>query len=195
MRAGGLLAAVALLLVVVGAGINWMSDTDTDDPGDFRASKIKNLCDSVDTKPFKKLTPNEDGKKDSADTKSEPALFTCKMRLLADKEDTDYLAITLDTKARVASTVGDASDAFAGAVDYEKSKGRQVNQPKGIGDQAASVTVSSAAEQQECRVHVQSSNVMLSVTMFVSGNGTDCKKSPDALLDLSESTLDVMRSE
>lgn len=184
-----------MLLTAVGVAIMWTSDSTADDPGSFRADKVGKLCDSVDTSPFEKLTPKVESTDVKAKPKAVPALFGCELRLLQDKESSDYLAITLNVEARVSNTVADAEEGFAGAVDYEKSKGRKVTKPKGVGDEAAAVTVSTEVEQQECRAHIRSSNAVLSVTMFVTGSGLECGESPDDLLKVGEATLGVMGSE
>jgi hypothetical protein len=186
---------VAVLLTVVGVGIVWTSDSRADDPGSFRSGTVGDLCEKIDVSALEKLTPQEDGRKGDAKPKGKPPLFSCEVRLLADKDAGGYLAVTLDVEARVLASVKDAEDAFAGAVDYEKSKGRKVADPKFSDGQAAAVTVSDADDQHECRVHVRSSNAVLSVTMFVTGAGLDCGDGADILLDVGAATLDVMGSE
>lgn len=192
-----MLAAVAVLLILVGVGIVWTSDSSADDPGVYRPGQVDDLCAVIDVSALAELTPTVDSQEAESQDEENLSVFGCQMRLLAEQDDDtgDYLAVTLDAKARIGTDVAVAEDAFAGAVDYERSRGRSIDEPAGSGDEAAFVTVPPDGDQQECRVHVRHSNAVLSVTMFVTGAGLDCAESDDVLLGLTTSTLDVIRSE
>lgn len=187
--------AVALLLGAVGFGIVWTSDSQTSEPGKFRADRVKDLCDAVDVKSFKKFAANEEDRTSDADRKDNPAKFTCEVVLTSKKGSASYQAITLSVEARVAATIGDAERTFAGAVDFERSRGYTVKTGAEAGDEAA-VVPKANTDPQECRAHIRSSNAVLSAEMTVSGSRLSCAdEGVDLLLETGTSTLDVMRSE
>lgn len=184
-----------MLLGAVGFGIVWTADSDTSEPGEFKADRVKDLCDAIDVKPLKKYAGKEEDRKSDADRKHNPAKFTCELVLTSAKESTSYQAITLSIDARVAATIGDAEKTFAGAVEYEKSRGFTVDTGAKAGDEAA-VVPKANTDPQECRAHIRSSNAVLSAVMTVSGSQLSCAdKGVDLLLETGASTLDVMRSE
>ncbi|ADD45115.1 hypothetical protein [Stackebrandtia nassauensis] len=194
LKAGGLLLAVALLLAAVGFGIVWTTDSQTSEPGKFKADRVKDLCDAVNAEGIQKFAPKEDDRQSDSDKKQNPAKFTCELRFTSGEESTSYQAITLSVDARVAATVGDAEKAFEGVVDYEKSRGFAVDKSS-EGDQAA-VVPKANTDPQECRAHIRSSNAVLSAELTVSGSQLSCaKEGVELLLETGTSTLDVMRSE
>lgn len=186
---------VALLLAGIGFGIVWTTDSDSAEPGDIEAKRIKDLCELVDVKDFEKYSVTEDDRKSKADKKANPAKFTCELRLTSQKEAAAYQAITLNLDARVSPTIGDAQKAFSGAVEFEKSRGYRVDTEAKAADEAA-VVAEANTDPQECRAHIRSSNAVLSAVLTVSGSQLSCpKEGVDLLLETGASMLDVMRSE
>ncbi|HZE42057.1 MAG TPA: hypothetical protein VE172_24945 [Stackebrandtia sp.] len=191
-----LLVVVAVLLAVAGVVVWWMSTNHGGETGKYHASRVKNFCKSVDTKAFKKLTPKEDKRDATSDVKQDPAVFTCSVPMASGDGSTDYLTVTLNAEARVASDVDDATEIFTSQLDAEKAKGYKVSKSKQTGDAAATVMVAPHASPQVCRSHVRASNAVLSLTVLISGKGLSCESdAPKLLLDVSQSTLDVMGSE
>jgi hypothetical protein len=183
-----------VLLVGVGAVIVWTSQSDSTDPGRFAAADVTDFCASVVTEPLAELTPTEDGRTDRSDPGATPPRFVCEITLLADEESERYLAITLVTDVRVEETVGDAREAYAGAVDFEESAGRSVEAVSGGEDDAGFVVVGETPELREYRAHLRDSNAMASVSVVVTGEGVTVDQARDALVTIGQSTLDVMGS-
>ena len=185
---------MAALLTVVGFVIVWVSDS-SEDPGKFRASSVGKICDAIDTAPFDDVAPKEEDRSDSSEPKAELPLFACDIRMVSEEDAGEYTAITLNAKARIAPSVSAAEDAYAGAVSYEADKGRSVSKNTHGDTRSADVIMAESAQERHCRVHVQSSNAVLSLTLVVSGDTIACEEANGLLHKVSSATLDVMGSE
>ncbi|HIV58559.1 MAG TPA: hypothetical protein H9902_11465 [Candidatus Stackebrandtia faecavium] len=152
------------------------------------------MCDAVDTAPFEELTPEEETRNDSSEPDADLPLFACEIRMVSEEDAGNYTAISLNAKARIASTVSAAEDAYAGAVSYETEKGRDIAKDSEGGKRSTDVIMADSEQERHCRIHVQSSNAVLSLTLVVSGDTVDCKEANGLLHKVSNATLDAMGS-
>jgi len=195
LRAGGLLAVVAVFLAVIGGIIIFTSQSDTNEAGDISAENIGDFCQLVDTAPAAEFAPVEDERLDRSKPDASPPRFICEVKLLGDEESSHYLLLTVTTDVRVENTIGAAREAYAGAIDYEESQGNTVADTGTKVDEAGFVTVSETADLQEYRAHLRSSNAVGSVSIVVSGPAMPVEDIRHILVTVGQETLAVMGSE
>ncbi|TWJ07642.1 hypothetical protein LX16_5128 [Stackebrandtia albiflava] len=181
--------------MAVGAVIVWTAQSDSAEPGDIDAAAVGDFCGLVDVRPLVQLTPVEEGREDRSSPEADPPRFGCEVKLLGHEEATRYLAVTLLVDVRVEADIGDAREAYAGAVDFEESEGLTVSGLETAADEAGFVVVVESPEVREYRAHVRDSNGVASVSLVITGDGLGAAEARDLLPAIAQGTLDVMGSE
>ncbi|MCH7232980.1 hypothetical protein L0U85_19285 [Glycomyces sp. L485] len=165
--AGGVLAAVVLLLTGGGTVLFRMSGIGDAEPG-IEAGGIGNVCDMVVDEEL--LTPwadAEQAREPSEKTEDEMRTFGC--TYAAEHAGSDaYRLVTVFATVVVYESAADARAAHAGVLEFEAGNGHETSSLGGIGERA-SLAVIEDGEESEVRLHSQEANSTVSLNLFLTG--------------------------
>ncbi|MFC3491775.1 hypothetical protein [Glycomyces rhizosphaerae] len=187
---GWVLAVVALLLAA-GGTVLFLSSGSGDEEPLVDAEKIGDLCElAVNAELLAPWADTEQARSPEESSEEKVRTFDCTYG--AEYAGTEaYRLVTLFSTLQVYEDPSKARAAYAGVLDFEKSKGYDTAKVGGIGEQAASVTVADGEETQ-VRLHIQLANVTLSINLFFTGvppEGGDVQQLTE---DLGKGLIDAL---
>ncbi|WP_026932158.1 hypothetical protein [Glycomyces tenuis] len=188
--AGGVLAAVVLLLAGGGTVLFWVSGFGDTEPN-VDAGGIGDLCELFVDEEL--LTPWADVEQArEASDRSEDRVRTFDCAYSAEHTGNDaYRLVTFFATVQVYETVDDASAAHAGVLEFEAAEGHETSPVNGVGEEAA-VAVVEGGEEAELRLHAQEANATVSVNSFLTGVPPGDGDQRQLAVDLASGLIDAL---
>lgn len=191
--AGGVLAAIVLLLAGGGTVLFWMSGIGDAEPL-VLADGVGDLCDSVIDEEL--LTPWADAevsRESSNESQDEVRSFSCAYTAEY-AGDEAYRLVTLLATVQVYEETSDARASYAGVLEFEASEGHETSSVGGVAEQAASALLG-GEEEVEVRLHAQEANATLSLNGFFTGAPPEGGDREQLTADLAAGLIDALPRE
>lgn len=191
--AGGVLAAVVLLLAAGGTVLFWMSGIGDAEPL-VRADEMGDLCDSVvDEELLAPWADSEVDRESATESQDEVRSFSCTYTAEHTGDDA-YRLVTLLATVQVYEETADARASYAGVLEFEASQEHETSEVGGVAEQAASGLVE-GEDEAEVRLHAQEANATLSLNGFFTGAPPEGGDREQLVADLAAGLIDALPRE
>ncbi|GAB3661069.1 hypothetical protein [Glycomyces tarimensis] len=188
--AGGVLAAVVLLVAGGGTVLFWMSGIGDSEPN-VDASAIGDLCELVvDEELIAPWAGVEQMREPSEKSADEMRTFECAYS--AEHAGSDaYRLVTIFATVQVYESASDARVAYAGVLEFEASEGHETSSVGGLAEQAAAAVIE-GGEESEVRLHAQEANATVTLNSFFTGVPPEGGDKERLAQDLASGLIDAL---